>query len=64
MDRFQDKALGCELGPGQYKPRVVGKKFNSALTVAGSGPFKSRKRPFMIDEEQSGEIPAPGQYSN
>jgi len=55
--------LGCELGPGQYKPRISCKKYNSALAVAGSGPFKARKRPFMINEEKSIEMPAPGQYS-
>ena len=63
VDRFMDKALGCELGPGQYKPRVVGNKYNSALAVAGSAPFKSKLRPDMIDEEASFEKPAPGQYS-
>ena len=61
--RFMDKSLGSELGPGQYKPRIACKKYNSALAVAGSGPFKARQRPFMINEEKSTEMPAPGQYS-
>ena len=63
VNRFMDKPIGTALGPGQYKPRIVGKSNNSALAVAGSAAFKSKKRPDMIDAIKSYERPAPGEYS-
>ena len=63
VGRFMDKPIGTALGPGQYKPRLVGKSHNSALAVAGSAAFKSKKRPEMIDALKSYESPAPGEYS-
>ena len=57
-----DKPIGTQLGPGQYKPRLAGKKFNSALAVAGSAAFKTKTRPGMIDEAKNYEKPAPGAY--
>ena len=63
MGRFRDKPIGCNLGPGQYKPRTVGLSNNSALAVAGSAPFKTLKRPDMINRAASYEKPGPGDYN-
>ena len=49
VSRFIEKPIGSNLGPGQYKPRSVGKNFNSALAVAGSAAFKSQKRPDIVN---------------
>ena len=63
VSRFTQKPIGTKLGPGQYRPRVAGKKFNSALAVAGSAAFKVKSRPGIIDEAKSYEKPAPGEYN-
>lgn len=63
VQRFNEKPIGTRLGPGQYKPRLVGKSHNSALAVAGSAAFKAKTRPDMIDTEKSYIMPAPGDYS-
>ena len=60
--RFNEKPIGTNLGPGQYQVKMVGRKHNSALEVAGSAPFKSQKRPDIINRAQSVERPAPGSY--
>lgn len=41
VSRFNEKPIGTNLGPGQYKAKQVGKGHNSALAVAGSAPFKA-----------------------
>jgi hypothetical protein len=41
VQRFTEKPIGTELGPGQYKPKEAGLKYNSVLKVAGSAAFKS-----------------------
>ena len=63
VTRFNEKPLGSVLGPGQYKPRVVGKSHNSALAVAGSAAFKSGKRPEIINAAKTFDMPAPGEYT-
>ena len=62
VQRFTEKPIGTRLGPGQYKPRLVGRSHNSALAVAGSAAFKAQLRPGMIDAEKSFNMPAPGDY--
>ena len=42
--RFNHTSFDSGLGPDHYKPRDVGKKYNSVLKVAGSAAFKSSKR--------------------
>lgn len=64
VTRFKDISIGTDLGPGQYRPRIVGKSHNSALAVAGSAAFKSEKRPDMINALKSFERPGPGEYTN
>jgi len=63
VSRFTEKPQGTHLGPGQYKPRTVGRAYNSVLNVAGSAAFKVKTRPHIIDAQQSYERPAPGQYN-
>ena len=40
VKRFTDRPVGCELGPGQYKPRMTSKS-NTVLKAAGSSSFKA-----------------------
>lgn len=64
VKRFTDPPLGCELGPGQYKARDPGQKYNSVLKAAGTATFKTQERhdehlaPMPIGR------PGPGDYLN
>ena len=64
MKRFNDKPLGTDLGPGQYKAgRKIGQS-NTAIQLAGSAAFKSLARiPGGIDSS-SYDRPGPGEYLN
>ena len=42
--RFNHTSFDSGLGPDHYKPREIGKKYNSVLKVAGSAAFKTQKR--------------------
>lgn len=47
VERFRNKPIGTELGPGQYKPHL---KKKSSLTPSGTSNFKAPdgRQPFDI----------------
>jgi len=64
VKRFNEKPLGTDLGPGQYKAgRKIGGS-NTAIQLAGTAAFKSLARiPGGVDSS-SYDRPGPGEYLN
>ena len=62
--RFNHTSWDSGLGPDHYRPREIGKKYNSVLKVAGSAAFKASKRPqpFVALSMDANTI-GPGDYT-
>ena len=63
MKRFDDKPVGCELGPGQYKPKPLNKSM-ALKYVSASSAFKSQPRNRGISATLGYDLPGPGEYLN
>ena len=62
VKRFNDKPVGSELGPGQYKPKPLNKSM--AQKVGASSAFKAQPRNSGISASLGYDSPGPGEYLN